>query len=198
VAGDDTATSPASRSGGLLFPDRSSLREWLGNQDAARGGVWLVLGKPGGPTTVTAAEALEEALCHGWIDGQMKRVDDETYLKYFAPRRRGSVWSARNRALAEQLVARGLMTQRGLDAIAAAKAAGTWDAPAPARPDDAQVAALDALIAGREPAYENWRRMPPSVRRTYTAAYLDARSDATRSRRLEWIIDRLDRNLRPM
>lgn len=181
-----------------MFADRAALRAWLAAQGDQGTGTWLLFGKPGGPATVSAAEALEEALCHGWIDGQIKRVDDLAYVKYFAPRRRGSKWSARNRHLVEKLTERGLMTPAGLAAVEAAQSDGCWDTPAdPATVSD-QADVLDALLRGHEPAYANWSRMSPSVRRTYTNFYLDAKTEQTRARRLERIIGRLDQNLKPM
>lgn len=183
---------------GIVFEDRAAMRQWLAAQSERPEGVWLVFGKAGGPSTLSAAEALEEALCHGWIDGQMKRIDDLAYVKYFAPRRPGSKWSARNRALVQKLIERGSVTQTGLDAVASAKADGTWDTLATPAPSADQNDELDSLIRGHEPAYTNWGRMSPSVRRTYAKLYFDAKSDATRARRLERIIDRLDQNLKPM
>lgn len=76
-------------------------------------GVRLLFGKPGGPSTLKAGEALEEALCFGWIDGQMRRIDEGSYRKYFAPRRKNSVWSDKNKALAEKLEQSGAMADSG-------------------------------------------------------------------------------------
>ena len=74
----------------LTFSTRDEFRAWLGDNGEASGGVWLVFGKSGGPKTLKASEALEEALCFGWIDGRMQRIDDASYRKYFAPRRTNS------------------------------------------------------------------------------------------------------------
>lgn len=183
---------------GLVFEDRAALRTWLSAQGDRGEGTWLVFGKPGGPRTVSAAEALEEALCHGWIDGQMKRIDDLAYIKYFAPRRQGSKWSARNRALVQKLIERGIVTQVGLDAVESAQADGSWEGSATPTPSTDQNDELDSLIRGREPAYSNWSRMSPSVRKTYAKLYFDAKTEQTRARRLERIIDRLHQNLKPM
>ena len=71
----------------LTFENREKFREWLCGHCLSSGGVWLLFGKGGGLKTLKAEEALEEALCFGWIDGQMQRLDDKTYKKYFAPRR---------------------------------------------------------------------------------------------------------------
>lgn len=81
----------------LSFSDRAQFREWLSANYISGLGVWLLFGKAGGPQTLTAAEALEEALCFGWIDGQMQRIDDKSYKKYFSPRRANSNWSEKTR-----------------------------------------------------------------------------------------------------
>ena len=182
----------------LLFATRAAFRQWLIKNHQASPGIWLVFGKGDQGKTLTANEALAEALCFGWIDGQLQSVDAQRYLKKFTPRRPASVWSARNRGLAEQLIAAGQMTAAGHAAIARAKAHGTWDAPAAAPISDAQIAVLTAALAGHEPAVTNFARMSPSVRRTYAAGYLAAKQDATRARRLAKIIARLDANLKPM
>ena len=75
----------------LVFANRQDFRTWLCANCAASGGVWLLFGKPGGPATLTAGEALEEALCFGWIDGQMQRLDDKSYRKYFSRQQPPSV-----------------------------------------------------------------------------------------------------------
>ncbi len=90
------------------------------------------------------------------------------------------------------------MTQAGLDVIEAAKTDGTWETAAASPPGQLQIDDLDQLIIGREPAHSNWLRMSPSVKRTYAAFYLDAKTEPTRVRRLGRILDRLDANLKPM
>ena len=82
----------------LVFANRQDFRTWLCANCAASGGVWLLFGKPGGPATLTAGEALEEALCFGWIDGQMEKMNEKTDKKYFSQRRENSKWSEKNKA----------------------------------------------------------------------------------------------------
>jgi uncharacterized protein YdeI (YjbR/CyaY-like superfamily) len=96
-----------------VFKTRAEFRAWLTENALSEEGVWLVFGKKGGPETLTANEALEEALCFGWIDGQMQSVDDYTYIKYFKQRSEKSNWSDKNKKLADKLEARGLMTDFG-------------------------------------------------------------------------------------
>lgn len=182
----------------LEFPTREAFREWLSGHHGTSGGVWLLFGKKGGPKTLSAAEALEEALCFGWIDGRMKSLGDGAYKKYFARRAERSRWSGKNRVLAEELVRLGKMAQPGLDAMERAKGHGTWNEEGRVHIEDSQIDELGRLIAGSEPAYTNFLAMPASVRKTYAAFYLDAKADATRKARLEKIVDRLNKNLKPM
>lgn len=182
----------------LKFADRAQFREWLTANGRSDAGVWLVFGKAGGPMTLTAAEALEEALCFGWIDGQMQRLDESSYKKYFSPRRENSNWSEKNKALAEKLERQGLMTDSGRIKISEARKNGRWDAPKAPAVTEEQIEALSALLSGHEPAHTNFRAMPPSVRKTYARAWFDAKTDAGRAKRLAWIVGRLDKNLKPM
>jgi uncharacterized protein YdeI (YjbR/CyaY-like superfamily) len=95
----------------LLVSDARAWREWLGGHHEQSPGVWLVLAKKGTsePTSLRYEQALEEALCHGWIDGQVGRRDEATYRQRFTPRRRRSAWSQRNVTIAERLLAEGRM-----------------------------------------------------------------------------------------
>ena len=182
----------------LEFANREEFREWLRVHCLSDGGVWLLFGKPGGPKTIKAGEALEEALCFGWIDGQMQSIDGKIYKKYFSPRRANSKWSEKNKALVKSLEERGLMTDSGRKKIEEAQKNGQWDAPAPMAVTEGQIACLSALLEGHEPACANFHAMPLSVRKTYTRAYFDAKTDAGRERRMAWIVDRLNQNLKPM
>lgn len=182
----------------LEFSSRAVFREWLHKNGTTSEGIWLLFGKKGGPVTLMAEEALEEALCYGWIDGQMQSLDSTKYKKYFARRTPNSKWSDKNKALIEQLEARGIMTDYGREKIAAAKKNGQWEAPKAPAVSDEQVAALSGLLKEHEPAYTNFQAMSPSVKKTYTRAYFDAKTDAGRESRLAWMIDRLNKNLKPM
>lgn len=182
----------------LIFANRQEFRDWLGENGERSEGVWLLFGKAGGPQTLKAGEALEEALCFGWIDGQMQKLDDAAYKKYFARRRPNSKWSEKNKQLAASLEARGLMTEAGRRKIAEAKQNGQWDLAKPAGPGEQEIGVVLAALEGYEPARSNFLAMSLSVRKTYTRAYLDAKTEAGRQKRLAWLVDRLNRNLKPM
>src|SRR5436305_10657918 len=129
--------------GELVVPDARSWREWLGRNHADWAGVMLVLAKKGttSPTSLTYDQALEEAICYGWIDAQVRRRDERTYFQRFTPRRPRSRWSKRNTTLAERLISEGRMQASGIAEVEHAKADGRWETayagPATARvPDD--------------------------------------------------------------
>ncbi len=182
----------------LLFASRNEFRNWLHDNCLSSGGVWLLFGKPGGPKTVKASEALEEALCFGWIDGQMQSIDDKTYIKYFSIRRKNSKWSDKNKALVETLEKQGVMTDHGRMKIKEAKGNGQWNTPNPLIITDDQIVLLSDLLREYELAHTNFQAMSPSVKKTYARAYFDAKTDEGRVKRLLWIIDRLNKNLKPM
>lgn len=182
----------------LEFPGREAFRAWLSEHAASSAGVWLVFGKAGGSKTITAAEALEEALCFGWIDGQMRSIDEKSYRKYFSMRRENSKWSKKNKALVQRLEEEGRMTDLGRQKIEEARKNGRWDAPKPPDVTEEQIARLSALLEGYEPAHTHFQAMSLSVRKTYARAYFDAKTDAGRERRMAWMVDRLNRNLKPM
>jgi uncharacterized protein YdeI (YjbR/CyaY-like superfamily) len=129
----------------LHFDGAPAFEAWLAANPAAKG-VWVKLAKQSAPEpALRQARAIDCALCHGWIDGQIARFDDQFFLTRFTPRTAKSRWSAGNRKRVEELVAAGLVRPRGLAAIEAAKADGRWEAAYPsaakaATPEDFQIA----------------------------------------------------------
>lgn len=180
------------------FANRADFRKWLSDNGRSSAGIWLLFGKAGGPKTIKAGEALEEGLCFGWIDGQMQKIDDKTYKKYFSLRRENSKWSEKNKKLVKSLEEQGLMTEDGRTKIEEAKKNGQWDAPKSPAVTEEQIASLSALLKEYEPAYTNFQAMSPSVKKTYTRAYFDAKTDAGREKRILWMVGRLNKNLKPM
>ena len=183
--------------GPMLFADRAAFRAWL-TAHAEDAGIWLVFSKNKKLKTLSAAQALEEALCFGWIDGQMESLDSDRYIKYFSPRRANSKWSAKNRKLAEQLEADGKMTECGRRKIREAQANGTYETAPRSAVTDEQVAELTGLLRPYEKALANFEKMPPSVRRTYAGAYFSVRTEAGRTKKLTQLAERLELNLDPM
>jgi uncharacterized protein YdeI (YjbR/CyaY-like superfamily) len=126
----------------IAFQTQKKWRAWLVKNYAKSNGVWLQLYKKNsGVKSINHDMALDEALCFGWIDGQAKSYDEQSYLQKFTPRRKRSVWSKRNTEKVEQLIKEGKMHASGLAEIEAAKADGRWqkayDSPANMKiPDD--------------------------------------------------------------
>ena len=182
----------------LMFPSRADFRAWLQENSETSEGVWLVFGKAKAVITLSANDALEEALCFGWIDGQMQSIDNTKYHKYFAKRRPKSVWSDKNKKTVDILRDKGLMTELGEIAVETAKKNGTWDAPKGNPITEEDIETFTKKLVGLSPAYENFINMSPSVRRTYTGRYLSFKTEEARQRDFEKIVDRLNNNLKPM
>lgn len=112
----------------LLLPDADAWRAWLAANHATSRGVWLVQHKKGGAvTSLTYEQALDHALCFGWVDGQIGRRDEGSYVTRFTPRGPKSKWSKLNVANVERLEAAGLMTEAGRAVVQSAKADGRWE-----------------------------------------------------------------------
>jgi len=180
------------------FLSKDELRNWLMENCLSSKGIWILFGKAGGPNTISPQEALEEALCFGWIDGQIKSADDKTYMKYFSQRRKGSEWSEKNKAIIAQLEKQGRMTEYGLAKMEEAKRDGTFKPKERPAITQEMMDALAAQLQGIEPALTNYIAMPPSVKRTYTALWHEGKLEETRRKAFAKIVDRLNKNLKPM
>ena len=114
----------------LIVSDAAAWRAWLSKHHADPAGIWLVLAKKGTkePTSLTYDQALEEALCHGWIDGQRRSGDASTFVQRYTPRRARSPWSKRNVGIAERLTKQGRMRAAGGAEVERARADGRWQA----------------------------------------------------------------------
>jgi uncharacterized protein YdeI (YjbR/CyaY-like superfamily) len=109
----------------LAFENADSFEQWLAAQPRSSPGLWLKLAKKGASApTLSKSDAIDAALCHGWIDGQLDKYDDAHWLVRFTPRKRASKWSERNRDRALRLIAAGRMKPAGMKEIEAAKADG--------------------------------------------------------------------------
>ena len=179
------------------FRTRQDFREWL-FLNSSNQGVWLIFGKDKLLVTLTAAGALEEALCFGWIDGVMKKIDESTYKKYFSPRRKGSKWSEKNKKLAGQLIHNQLMTDRGLEVIERAKKDGTWDIVHDREIPEERYREFEELIRENKTALDNYRKMPKSNKQQFVGLYFEAKKEETRVTRLARLIDLLEMNKKTM
>ncbi len=179
----------------LIVRDAAAWQTWLAGHHADPAGVWLVLAKKGTekPTSLTYDQALEEALCHGWIDGQAGRRDEATYRQRFTPRRRRSAWSKRNTGIAERLIAEDRMRPAGHTEVEQAKADGRWEA-AYAGPASMEVPADLAEALATEPKAQAMFEGLNSQNR-YAVLYriAGAKRPETRARRIEQFVAMLAR-----
>src|SRR5512137_1842191 len=112
----------------LYFTDRHSWRLWLAENHASRSEAWLAISRKGSAKeTLTLDEAVEEALCFGWIDGLLKRLDAVSFALRFSPRKPNSVWSETNKQRVLRLIARGEMTEAGMEKVRLAQESGEWE-----------------------------------------------------------------------
>jgi uncharacterized protein YdeI (YjbR/CyaY-like superfamily) len=171
----------------LVLTDAAAWRGWLQEHHADVDGVWLVLAKKGttAPTSLTYDEALEEALCHGWIDGQVRRRDAATYRQRFTPRRRRSSWSQRNVGIVERLVADGRMHPAGIAEIDRAKADGRWQAAYAGRADMEVPSDLAAALAAEPEAQAMFDRLNSQNRYAILYRVTTAKRADTRARRIK-------------
>ena len=179
----------------LVVRDAAAWRTWLAGHHADPIGVWLVLAKKGTekPTSLTYDQALEEALCHGWIDGQTRRRDEATYRQRFTPRRRRSAWSKRNTGIAERLIAEDRMRPAGHAEVERAKADGRWEA-AYAGPASIEVPAdLAEALAAEPKAQAMFEGLNSQNRYAILYRIATAKRAETRARKIEQFVAMLSR-----
>jgi uncharacterized protein YdeI (YjbR/CyaY-like superfamily) len=178
--------------------DREAWRAWLEEHHTQPDGIWLVYFKKGAapPGGLTYDEAVEEALCFGWIDSKVRPAGDERRRQWFSPRRTGSIWSRLNKERIERVTAAGLMAPAGETKIDAAKADGSWsrydDVEDLVVPDD--LAAALAEAPGARAAYEGFA---PSVRKAILFWVASAKRPDTRRRRIVRVVEAASRSEAP-
>ncbi len=180
------------------FPaaNRAEWRAWLEQNHQTERGVWLIyFKKESGRTRVSYDDAVEEALCFGWIDSVVKKLDDDSYQQFYSPRKKTSNWSKLNKERVEKLVEQGLMREAGFKMIEIAKARGKWDALNEVEqllvPDD-----LQALFDENPDAARHWDAFSRSSRRGILEWILNAKRPETRQQRITKTADMAARNLR--
>ena len=178
----------------LPFASAAEMEEWLEGNHAGSDGIWLKIAKKGsGIASVTYGEALELALCFGWIDSQKRGFDEHFFLQRFTPRRPGGRWSRINREKAEALIASGAMRPGGLAEVEAAKADGRWEAAYAGQrtaevPDD-----LQRELDCNEVARKFFAELDSANRYAILYRLEDAKKPETRERRLRKFVAMLER-----
>jgi uncharacterized protein YdeI (YjbR/CyaY-like superfamily) len=175
---------------------RKAWREWLKKHHASSSGIWLVIAKKhSGIPSLTYNDAVEEALCFGWIDSLMNPIDEALYKQMFTPRKPKSLWSALNRRRVERLIASGLMTSAGMKMIDAAKESGLWEAHAPSETLTLPPELRKALNANKD-AKKNWPTYTESQRKMFLYMVHGAKRPETRAKRVARVVDIVSRKLK--
>ena len=179
----------------LLVPDAAGWRAWLAMHHDSPDGVWLVLAKKETvePTSLNHDQALEEALCHGWIDGQLRRRDSGTYFQRFTRRRPQSAWSKRNVEMAERLLAGGRMHPSGKAELERARADGRSEAAYAGSATIEVPPDLEAALAAEPRAREMFGRLSRQNRYAILYRIGNAKRPETRERRIEQFVEMLAR-----
>jgi len=183
----------------LHFTNRDEWRAWLAAHHASEKEIWLVYYKKHtGKPSIPYDDAVAEALCFGWIDGIVKRIDDEKYTQRFSPRKNNSIWSETNKRRVARMIKQGRMTEIGLAKIRAAKKNGEWR-KATLREDAANTPAdLAQALRANKPAQRNFARLAPSHKKQFIWWITDAKTDATRQRRIQKTIRLVAQNKKPI
>jgi uncharacterized protein YdeI (YjbR/CyaY-like superfamily) len=179
----------------LCFSNRNDWRAWLSKNHASKREVWLMYYKRHtGKPSIRYDDSVEEALCFGWIDGIMKRVDDERCARKFMPRRSRSKWSESNKKRAEKMMREGRMTEAGMAKIEDAKKSGEWF-KLHVRPRELVVPVFieEALRRNRK-ALENFNGLAIGYKKLYVAWISSAKREETRKKRIAEAIELLEQN----
>lgn len=180
-----------------LFATPAELEAWLADEHASSDGLWLKIAKKGsGVHSVSYAEALEIALCFGWIDSQKRGFDERFFLQRFTPRRPRGRWSRINREKAEGLIEAGRMQAAGLAQVEAAKADGRWEAAYEGQRRAEVPPDLQRELDARPAAREFFERLDSANRYAIVYRLGEAKKQETRERRLRKFVEMLERGER--
>lgn len=173
------------------FKDSPAFESWL-STNASSPGIWLLISKKGAPTpSITYDEALDAALCHGWIDGQRKSHSATTFAQRFTPRRKGSIWSKRNVDKVAALTAAGRMLPSGQAEVAAAKADGRWERAYAGSRDIGVPLELQSALEGNAEAWRFFETLSKTQRYPFLFRIATARKAETRERKARQFVELL-------
>ncbi len=175
---------------------RAEWRQWLKRHHKQEEGVWLISYKKAtGKSRFDYDEAVEEALCFGWVDSKPNKLDEERSMLWFAPRKPGTGWSKLNKSRVEKLIADGLMTPAGLAKVEAAKQDGSWNALD--KVEELEIPAdLAQAFTANQTAQQYFDAFPRSVKRAILEWISNAKKPETRAKRIEETVSQAEKNIR--
>ena len=182
----------------LYVTNRIDWRDWLQSNHQLKKEIWLVYYKKHtGIERIPYDDAVEEALCFGWIDSIVKRVDDETYVQKFSPRKPRSIWSALNKKRVKKMIKSGSMTKAGLEKIREAKKSGKWDEAYTSKKVVEIPSDLTIAISKNKVASTNFLNFADSYKNMYINWVNSAKKEETRQRRIKEVVNRASKNTKP-
>ena len=182
----------------IYLEDAKKWRKWLKLNHEKSPGIWLIyFKKHSGKPRVPYNEAVEEALCFGWIDSTVKRIDEDRYMQVFTPRNPKSNWSELNKKRVEELISHGKMTDAGMKAINIAKKNGKWDEIIESQKNYDLSADFVKLFETNEKAFAVYNKLAPSHRKQYINWVMSAKKSETRLKRCREMIGMLEQDQKP-
>ena len=174
----------------LFFKNRQEWRKWLKKNHQKAKEVWLLYYKKHtGKPSITHGQAVEEALCFGWIDSRIKRIDEQRFIQKYSPRRDKSVWSKINKDAAKKLIKEGKMMPAGLAKIAIAKRAGSWQSAYTSKKKQAIPKELKEVLVKDKNAWKNFRYFANTYQNMYIGWVTDAKSSITKRKRIKSVFE---------
>lgn len=179
----------------LYLKRRGEWRKWLEKNHRKEKEAWLVhYKKQANKLGVSHQEAVEEALCFGWIDSKLQRIDDEKFRLKYTPRKENSVWSKINKAVAERMIEEGKMTKAGLEKIEEAKRTGQWQAAYTSKRKLAIPTELKRALMKGNRAWQNFKNFANTYQNMYIGWVTGAKTAETRKKRLKEVVKRAEQN----
>lgn len=182
----------------LYIKDRNEWREWLEKNYNSKSEIWLIYYKKhSGKPRIPYDDAVEEALCFGWIDSLVKTINDEKYMQKYTPRKKNSVWSEYNVKRCDKMIKEGKMTPAGLKLIEEAKKNGKWDLAYTTKKMFEMPENLKAALKKNKIAWENFNNFASSYRNNYIHWIINAKREETKNKRIQEVVRRAALNQKP-
>jgi len=182
----------------LLFKNRGEWRSWLEKNHMISNEVWLIhYNKLSSKKNLNHFDAVEEAICFGWIDSKLKKIDEERFILRYSPRKPRSVWSKINKENAEKMISLGKLMPAGFDKIEEAKKQGFWDTAYTNLVKERLPSDLKKALIMNKTAWNNFQRFANSYRNMYIGWVKNAKTEKTRKRRISEVVKRSFNNKKP-
>ena len=178
-----------------LFKNKLEWRKWLEKNHDTQTEVWLVhYKKISNKKSISHIQAVKEALCFGWIDSKLKRIDEERFILRYSPRKEKSVWSKINKETAERMIISGEMTEAGLEKINLAKKQGTWESAYTNKVKERLPSDLKNGLNKDKVAWDNFKNFANSYRNMYIGWVKNAKTKVTRKKRISKVVEQSRNN----